>query len=106
MLAKKQKMGVVVLAVVTASLLAPACFSAEEQPVQTQGIVSVIRDANDVIKEVHLNAEAEIYNVVLDEKGLELGEWDGLKVDVNGIVTMEKDQMLLKVIDFAGVGEE
>jgi hypothetical protein len=103
---EKQEMGVVVLVMLTAVILASSCFAAEEQAVQTQGVVSVIRDANDVIKEVHLAAEAEIYNVVLDEKGLELGEWDGLKVDVKGIVTTEKDQMLLKVIDFSGVGEE
>jgi uncharacterized protein (UPF0333 family) len=103
---EKREMGAAVLAMLTAAILASFCFAAEEQEIQTQGVVSVISDANDVIKEVHLVAEADIYNVVLDEKGLELAEWDGLEVEVKGIVTIEKDQMLLKVTDFSGVEEE
>ena len=107
MSAKKQKMGIVFLAMVTAALLASSCFAAEGETVKLQGLVSVLRDANDVIVSVQLVTDEDAYNVELNAKGLELGEnMEGEKVEVEGIVSKKDDQKWLKVLTFKAVEEE
>jgi hypothetical protein len=107
MSAKKQKMGIAFLAMLTVAFLASTCLAAEEETVKLQGLVSVLRDANDVIISVQLVADKDTYDVVLNAKGLELGEnMEGQKVEVEGIVSKENDQKWLKVQTFKAVEEE
>lgn len=106
MSAKKQKMGIVFLAMLTTALLASNCFAAEGETVKLQGVVSVIRDANDVITSVQLTTDAVTYNVELDEKGKELGEnMEGQKAQVEGVVSEKDNQKWLKVLMFSPVEE-
>jgi len=107
MSAKKQKMGIVFLAMLTTTLLASTCLAAEGETVKLQGLVSVIRDANDVITSMQLVAGEDTYDVVLNAKGLELGEnMEGEKVEVEGIVSQKDNQKWLKVLTFKAVEEE
>jgi hypothetical protein len=107
MFVKKQRMGIVFLAMLTTALLASTCFAAEGGTIKSQGIVNVTRDANDVITSVQLDADAGTYNVELDAKGLELGEdMDGQKVEVEGVVSEKDNQKWLKVLTFKAVEEE
>ncbi len=107
MFAKKQTIGVALLAMLTAVLLASTCFAAEGETVKLQGIVSVTSDANDAITSVQLDADAGTYNVELDAKGLELGEnMEGEKVEVEGVVSEKDNQKWLKVLTFDAVEEE
>jgi hypothetical protein len=105
MLAKKQTIGIVCLAMLTAALLASTCFAAEGETVTTQGVVSVTRDANDVITAVQLATDADTYNVELDAKGEELAEMDGQMVEVEGLVSEKDGQKWLKVLMFSAVEE-
>jgi hypothetical protein len=103
---KKQKMGIVFLTMLTAVLLASSCFAAEGETVKLQGVVSVIRDANDVITSVLLVTDEGTYNVELDEKGEELGEnMEDQKAQVEGVVSEEDNQKWLKVLKFSPVEE-
>ena len=107
MFAKKQKMGIGFLVTLTAVLLASTCFAAEGETVTLKGVVSVLRDADDVIVSVQLATDGGTYDVVLDAKGLELGEeMEGEKVEVEGVVSEENDQKWLKVMTFKAVEEE
>ena len=107
MFVKKQRVGIVLLAMLTTAILASTCFAAEGETVKLQGVVSVARDANDVITAVQLAADAGTYNVELDAEGLELGEdMDGEKVEVEGIVSQKDNQKWLKVLTFKAVEEE
>jgi len=105
-------MCIVFVAMLTTVLLALTSFAAEgtePKPVKLEGSVSVSRDANDVITAVQLVADADTYNVVLDAKGLALGEeMEDEKVEVEGTVTVEKetDQKWLKVLTFKEIEEE
>ncbi len=112
MSAKKQGMCIVFLAMLTTALLASAGFAAEgSEPetvkVKVEGFVSVLRDANDVVISVQLVTDEETYDVVLDAKGLELGEeMEGEDVEVEGVISKEDDYMLLKVLTFKAIEEE
>jgi hypothetical protein len=91
--------------VVLASALLASGLFAEEAPgadvVKLQGVVSVTRDANDVITSVQLTAEDASYEVVLDAKGQELGEQaDGAKVEVEGTVAEQDGKKMLTVVAF------
>lgn len=110
MSAKKQEMYIVFLVMLTATLLASASFAAEApegETVRLEGFVSVLRDVNDMIVSVNLITDEESYNVVLDKKGMELGEeMEDEDVEVEGIVSKEDDQKWLKVLTFKLVEEE
>jgi hypothetical protein len=107
MSAKKQRRGIVFLAMLTTALLASTCLAAEGETVKLQGLVSVLRDANDVITSVQLVTDQETYSVVLDANGLKLGEeLEGEKAAVEGTVSKEGDQKWLKVSKFKAVEEE
>jgi methionine-rich copper-binding protein CopC len=100
MCAKKQKMGIVLLAILTAVILSSTCF-AEGNVVKTQGIVNTTRDANEAITSVELASDTGTYNIELDANGLELGEMDGQKVEVEGTVSEKDGQKWLKVAKFS-----
>ena len=100
MFVKKQRVGIVLLAMLTAAILASTCFAAEGETVKLQGVVNATKDANDGITAVQLAASAGTYNVELDAKGLELGEMDGQKVEVEGVVSEKDGQKWLKVLMF------
>jgi hypothetical protein len=107
MFVKKQRVGIVLLAMLTTAILASTCFAAEGETVKLQGVVSVTRDANDVITAVQLAADAGAYNVELDAKGKELGEnMEGEKVEVEGVVSEKDGQKWLQVLTFEVVEEE
>ncbi len=84
---------------VSAALSEDVNAPAEPETVTVQGTVSVEKNAVGVITTVMLMTEdEEIYNVILDEKGMELGsKMEGKKVEVQGIV-MEKEEMWIKVV--------
>lgn len=105
MFAKKQRVGIVLLAMLTAAILVSTCFAADGDTVKLQGTVSVTKEA-DVIKSVQLTTDAGAYNVELDEKGLALGEMDGKKVEVEGMVSEKDGQKSLKVLTFKAVEGE
>jgi hypothetical protein len=103
MSATKRMWGIVF--VVAASALLASCIFAAEAPgadvVKLQGVVSVSRDANDVITSVQLTAGDVKYEVVLDAKGKELGEqMDGEKVEAEGTVAEKDGQKMLTVSAF------
>lgn len=102
MLAKKQTLGILCLAILTAAILASTCFAAEGDAVKVQGTVSVTKEA-DAIKSVQLTTDAGTYYIELDENGLALGEMDGKKVEVEGTVTVSEKEGLksLKVLSFS-----
>ncbi|MFZ0034497.1 MAG: hypothetical protein WAK60_05860 [Sedimentisphaerales bacterium] len=107
MSAKKQRTGIVFLAVLATALLASTCLAAEGETVSLKGFVSVLRDVNDVITSVQLVTDQETYSVVLDAKGLELGDkMEGEEAAVDGVVSKEGDQKWLKVLTFKAVEEE
>jgi uncharacterized protein (UPF0333 family) len=101
MLVKKQEIGIVFLAILTAAILSSTCLAAEGNNVKVQGTVNTTRDANDAITAVQLAADAGTYNVELDANGLELGEMDGQKVEVEGMVSEKDGQKWLKVVKFS-----
>jgi hypothetical protein len=106
MFVKKQRVSIVLLAMLTTAILASTCFAAEGEAIKSQGVVSVARDANEVITAVQLVTDAGTYNVELDAKGLELGEMGGQVVEVEGIVSQKDNQKWLKVLTFNAVEEE
>jgi hypothetical protein len=104
MFVKKQRVGIVLLAMLTTAILASTCFAAEGEAIKSQGVVSVTKDANEVITAVQLVTDAGTYNVELDAKGLELGEdMDGQKVEIEGVVSEKDNQKWLKVLMFKAV---
>jgi hypothetical protein len=101
MFVKKQRVGIVLLAMLTTAILASTCFAAEGETVKLQGFVSVTKDANDVITAVQLVTDAGSYNVELDAKGEELGEnMEDQKAEVEGVVSEKDNQKWLKVLMF------
>jgi len=106
MFVKKQRVGIVLLAMLTTAILASTCFAAEGEAIKSQGVVSVTKDANDIITAVQLVADTGVYSVELDAKGLELGEMNGQMVEVEGIVSQKDNQKWLKVLTFKAVEEE
>jgi len=110
MLAGKQRMATLILAMVTALLLTTVSLAAEDpepNSITLQGYVSVLRDANDVIVSVQLITDAVTYEVVLDEKGIALGEeMDGEDVEVQGVVSEKDKQKWLTVQSYKAVEEQ
>ena len=110
MLAGKQRMATLILAMVTALLLTTVSLAAEDpepNSITLQGYVSALRDANDVIVSVQLITDAVTYEVVLDEKGIALGkEMDGEDVEVQGVVSEKDEQEWLTVQSYKAVEEQ
>ena len=95
---------------VAVMVFASAAGAGEEampREVTVQGVVSVTCDVNDMIVSVKLDADAVSYDIVLDEKGLELGrEADGKKVEVIGMVAELDEKKLLTVHSYKIMEEE
>ena len=114
MFVKKDLVKLAILSIAAAALLSSMCFAADktqaEQPkpdvVKVQGVVNVTKDANDVITKVVVVAEEEDYNVVLDAKGLELGQkMADKKVEVQGVVEKKDNELWLTVQSYKAVEE-
>ena len=107
MLTTKRMCGIVF--VLMASVLLASSLFAEEAPgadvVKLQGVVSASRDANDVITSVRLTTADDVtYEVVLDAKGMELGEqMEGEEVEAEGTVSEKDGQKWLTVSAFKRV---
>lgn len=115
MLSAKRMLGLVVLVMVATVVLSSVGFAAVDankpavvpQKVALQGTVSVAYDANDVITSVSLTADGTVYNVVLDEKGIELGkEMANEEVKVKGVVSETDGQQWITVRIFKAVEKE
>lgn len=110
MSAKKQIMCLVSLAMLTTGFLTLVSLAAEhpeQKPVKLEGLVSVERDANDVIISVQLETDEEVYEVVLDKKGIKLGEeMEDEEVEVKGKVSEEDEQKWLQVLAYKAIEEE
>jgi len=112
MLSAKKVVGIVVLVMIATILLNSTGFAAEQgqsepKTVKLQGYVSVTWDANDVITSVSLITDDVTYNVVLNEKGLELGEeMADEEVKVEGVVSEKDEQQWITVRTFKAVEEE
>jgi len=105
MLNRKQLIGSVCLAMTVTlvlGLVSLAAVGSEPKVVTLQGFVSTYVDANGVVESVQLTTDENVtYEVVLDEKGIELGKkMDGKEVEVNGIVTEKDEQKWVKVQSF------
>lgn len=110
MLAGKQKTATLILAMVVGLLLTAVGLAAEHpgpDTVTLQGYVSVLRDTNDVIVSVQLITDEVTYEVVLDEKGIALGEeMEDEDVEVQGVVSEEDEQEWLTVQSYKAVEEQ
>jgi phage-related protein len=114
MLTKKNLVNLAILLIAGTMLLGSVCFAAEQSPrmeqlkvVKVQGVVNVIKDANDVISGVTVVTEDEVvYNVVLNAKGLELGkEMADREVEVEGVVSNQDGQNWIEVHSYKQVEE-
>ncbi len=106
MFVKRQRVGIALLTMLAMVLLVSTCFAAEGETVQVQGVVSVTRDANDIITAVQLVTNAGAYNVELDANGEELGEsMEGENVEVEGVVSEKDGQKWLTVSTFSTLEE-
>ena len=110
MSARKQLIKAVCFAMTVTLVLVAVSLAVEDSEsnaVTVQGFVSTYVDANDVIESVQLTTIGDItYEVVLDERGTELGEnMDGKEVEVKGIVTEKDEQKWIKVQSFKPLAE-
>jgi thymidylate synthase ThyX len=112
MLAKKDLVKLAIVLIAGTALLSAVCFAAEQAPgvespklVKVQGVVSVTKDANDVITKVTLTTKDKaVYNVVLSMRGLDLGkEMADKEVEVEGIVSKRDTQDWIRVRSYKQV---
>jgi hypothetical protein len=111
MLVKKGLVNLAIL-LIAGTALSAVCFAAEQTPgmeppktTKVQGVVSVTKDANDIITKVTLvTADKVVYHVALNAKGLELGkEMADKEVEVDGIVSKRGDQEWIRVQSYKAV---
>jgi hypothetical protein len=112
MLAKKGLVKLAVLLIAGTAFLGAVCFAAEQTPgaeqpktTKVQGVVKVVKDANDVITKVTLTTkEGVAYNVALNAKGLELGkEMADKEVEAEGVVSKIGDENRIRVQSYKAV---
>jgi hypothetical protein len=86
----------------------PSPVPSQPKEVKLEGTVSVVKDVNNVITGVKLTTVTKAtYDVVLNEKGLELGKtMAGKKVVVEGIVSPKDGQRWINVKSFKAVEEK
>ena len=111
----KKLVGVVLLAVALSVVInsvglaadsnAPAQPAPEEpKMLKVQGMVNVVKDANNVVTAVTVKAKEVTHNVMLDKKGLELAEkLAGKEAEVNGTIVKKDGKDWLKVLNFKAV---
>jgi hypothetical protein len=76
---------------------------AAPRTVKLEGTISVTKDANDVVTSIKLTIADKaktVYNVTLDKKGKELGDFNGKEVKVQCVITKKDDQKWIKVSEF------
>lgn len=112
MLAKKSLVNLAILLIAGTAFLSAVCLAAEQTPgmeppktTKVQGVVSVTKDANDIITKVTVvTADKVVYHVALNAKGLELGkEMADKEVEVEGIVSKRGDQEWIRVQTYKAV---
>jgi hypothetical protein len=108
MLVKKDLVKLAILLIAGTALLSSVCFAAEQAPKPVkvvQGVVTVTKDANNVINKVTLTTKDKVvYNVELNMKGLELGKTMASKeVEVSGTISKEAGEETIKVMTFKAV---
>jgi hypothetical protein len=109
MLTKKDLVKLAIVLIAGTAFLGAVCFAQEQPPtVKVQGVVDVTKDAAGVITKVTLTTEDEVvYNVVLDAKGLELGqEMADEEVEVEGTVSKQDGQEWITVQSYKAVEKE
>ena len=106
-------LGLALAATVLFALVAQAADANQpEQPkpviVRIQGTVGVVKDADGKVTSVTVTTkENEVYQVVLNEKGLELAnKLDGKEAKVSGTVTKKDEQKWIDVHSFREVKKE
>ena len=71
-----------------------------------KGIVSVTKDASNVVASVKLATSDSIYDVVLNAEGLKIGNtMEGKKIKATGVVSQKGDQKWIEVKTFKAVDE-
>jgi uncharacterized protein (DUF2147 family) len=95
---------------VAAAFMAANVFAADAnapkpkkpETVRLEGTVSVAKDSNGVVTSIKLTtAKKTVYNVTLDKKGKELGDFNGKEVEVRCVITEKKDgQKWITVSEF------
>jgi hypothetical protein len=112
MLVKKDLVKLAILLIAGTALLSAVCFAAEKAPgaeqpklVKVQGVVNVNKDANDLVTKVTITTkEKVVYNVKLDEKGLELGKkMAGKEVEVEGTISTKGAQEWIIIESYKAV---
>ncbi len=111
MLVTKERLQGIFVAMLVSMLfcsLGLAAETAEPKAVSVEGMVSVQRDANDMITSVQLAAKDGVtYQVVLDAKGMALGdEMEGEEVQVEGKISEKDGAKWLTVLSFKAAKEE
>jgi hypothetical protein len=109
MLTTKRMIGMVLVAAAATVLMASVVLAdanappkpEPKPPVKIEGMVSVIKDANE-IKEIKVTTKDKgVFNVVLNEKGKELGKMmAGKEVVVHGTVTEKNGEKWIDVHRF------
>ena len=112
MFAKKDLVKLAIVLIAGTALLSTVCFAAEKAPeaeqpklVKVQGVVNVNKDANDLVTKVTVTTkEKVVYNVKLDEKGLELGKkMTGKEVEVEGTISKKGAQEWIIIESYKAV---
>jgi type II secretory pathway component PulC len=95
----------IVLGVTTVVLVANGFAADANAPankiVKLKGIVSVTKDANNVVTSVKLTTSTKVvYNVTLDKKGEELAGHNGKEVEADCVITEKNGQKWAQVQEF------
>ncbi len=111
MLVTKERLQGIFVAMLVSMLFCSVGLAAEEagtDVVTVEGVVSVVRDANDQITSVQLAAkDGTVYQITLDDKGIALGdEMEGEEAQVHGKVSEKDGAKWLTVLSFKAAKEE
>ncbi len=111
MLVAKEKLQGVFVAMLVSLLFCSVGLAADEpgtDVVTVEGMVSVVRDANDQITSVQLTADdGSVYQITLDAKGIALGdEMEDEQAQVHGKVSEKDGAKWLTVLSYKAAKEE
>ncbi len=77
------------------------------ESIRVEGLVQVVKDANNVVIEVKIASKDTVYNVVLNEKAKNMaGTMENKEVSVRAILTEKKGQKWLEILTFRPVPEK
>jgi hypothetical protein len=111
---KKKLVKLAILSIAATALMAATGFASDRiqlaeqskpEAVTVQGVVNATTDANNVVTAVTVvTTEGDVYNVVLNAVGLELGEtMNGKEVEVQGTVSVQEEQNWINVHSYKAV---